>query len=67
MIQIDCAVTDTKTLHIPDTHFRHNNDLKHISSDFKQIPGTNKFVFYYMYLDIIIIPTKPTNKYFYRS
>ncbi|KAL5233383.1 hypothetical protein ACI65C_000793 [Semiaphis heraclei] len=37
MIQIDCAVTDTKTLHIRDTHLRHNNDFKNNgSSNLKQ-------------------------------
>lgn len=37
MIQIDCAVTDTKTLHIRDTHLRHNNDFKNnVSSNLKQ-------------------------------
>ncbi|XP_008183931.1 cyclic AMP-dependent transcription factor ATF-6 alpha [Acyrthosiphon pisum] len=37
MIQIDCAVTDTKTLHIRDTHLRHHNDFKNnISSNLKQ-------------------------------
>lgn len=35
MIQIDCAVTDTKTLHIRDnTHFKNN-----ISSNIKQHHG----------------------------
>ncbi|XP_015378582.1 PREDICTED: cyclic AMP-dependent transcription factor ATF-6 alpha-like, partial [Diuraphis noxia] len=37
MIQIDCAVTDTKTLHIRDIHLRHNNDYKNnVSSNLKQ-------------------------------
>ncbi|XP_022169788.1 cyclic AMP-dependent transcription factor ATF-6 alpha isoform X1 [Myzus persicae] len=37
MIQIDCAVTDTKTLHIRDSHLRHNNDFKNnVSTNIKQ-------------------------------
>ncbi|XP_060849323.1 cyclic AMP-dependent transcription factor ATF-6 alpha isoform X2 [Rhopalosiphum padi] len=40
MIQIDCAVTDTKTLHIRDTHLRHNNEFKNnVSSNLKQHNG----------------------------
>jgi len=40
MIQIDCAVTDTKTLHIRDTHLRHSNDFKNnVSSNLKQHHG----------------------------
>jgi len=45
MIQIDCAVTDTKTLHIRDTHLRHHNDFKNnISSNLKQHPGIKLFL-----------------------
>ncbi|XP_050424739.1 cyclic AMP-dependent transcription factor ATF-6 alpha isoform X2 [Adelges cooleyi] len=36
MIQIDCAVTDTKTLHLRDTHLRNNNDLRNNASHPKQ-------------------------------
>ncbi|XP_025190465.1 cyclic AMP-dependent transcription factor ATF-6 alpha isoform X2 [Melanaphis sacchari] len=36
MIQIDCAVTDTKTLHIRDTHLRHNDFKNNGSSNLKQ-------------------------------
>lgn len=40
MIQIDCAVTDTKTLHIRDTHLKHNDDFKNnASSNIKQQHG----------------------------
>lgn len=40
MIQIDCAVTDTKTLHIRDTHLRHNNVFKsNDTSNLKQHDG----------------------------
>jgi len=47
MIQIDCAVTDTKTLHIRDTHLRHNNDFKNnASSNLKQHNGIKLFYFY---------------------
>jgi len=45
MIQIDCAVTDTKTLHIRDTHLRHNNDLKNnVLSNLKQHQGIELFL-----------------------
>lgn len=50
MIQIDCAVTDTKTLHIRDTHLRHNNDFKNnvfknnVSSNLKQHQGIELFL-----------------------
>jgi len=47
MIQIDCAVTDTKTLHIRDSHLRHNNDFKNnISSNLKQHDGIYFAIFY---------------------
>ncbi|XP_025409673.1 cyclic AMP-dependent transcription factor ATF-6 alpha isoform X2 [Sipha flava] len=36
MIQIDCAVTDTKTLQIRDIHLRHNDFKNNISSNSKQ-------------------------------
>lgn len=50
MIQIDCAVTDTKTLHIRDNHLRHNNDFKNnVSSNLKQHHGIIYF-FYQNYL-----------------
>lgn len=42
MIQIDCAVTDTKTLHIRDIHLKHSNDFKNnVSSNLKQQHGIN--------------------------
>lgn len=49
MIQIDCAVTDTKTLHIRDTHLRHNNDFKNnATSNLKQHHGIKiYFLIYY--------------------
>lgn len=50
MIQIDCAVTDTKTLHIRDTHLRHNHNFKNnVSSNLKQHHGIN----YYIISDLI--------------
>lgn len=40
MIQIDCSVTDTKTLHIRDSHIRHNTEFKNnVSSNLKQHHG----------------------------
>lgn len=44
MIQIDCAVTDTKTLQIRDTHLRHNDFKNNISSNSKQHHGI--YIFY---------------------
>lgn len=56
MIQIDCAVTDTKTLHIRDTHLKHNNDYKtNATSNIKQQHGIKYYLFlcyrfYYLFL-----------------
>lgn len=48
MIQIDCAVTDTKTLYIRDINLRHNNDFKNnVSSNLKQQHGINFYLIIY--------------------
>lgn len=53
MIQIDCAVTDTKTLHIRDTHLRHNNDFKNnVSANLKQQHG---IILYFINIYLIIM------------
>jgi len=53
MIQIDCAVTDTKTLHIRDTHLRHNNDFKNnVSANLKQQHG---IIIYFINIYLIIM------------
>lgn len=73
MIQIDCAVTDTKTLHIRDTHLRHNNDIKNnVSSNLKQHNGIKLFYFYtyhikFLFNGVFMKLNIKKKKKFYRS